>query len=1172
MPRDKWITIGIVQLTCHPAAILMDCDLLAEPFLPPSPAAALSMLGRYGVGIEPALNEIRNRYISWLESRVGQLLDTILAADRVPDIIILPECSVPAALLPMLRDRARRTGATVFAGTHSPSVYNEEPYRKCGIAKRVREKLFAGPLPPAVLPILGPKSAALHQKARPAIFERTDFTAARSDPVIIHNYDVETSAGSVSTAVLVCAEALGVPSYRSMPDFAVIAARERTPKRFEDHIGILGGNRIPVALCNDGLFGGSGVFFPADTRHAHWWYDAPFNGVLPTGDAYLEMAVNLAGVAPEMGVSDVSQQFRLTRLCPILNDGSKIADLEQAAYSAAAAGHTSVLRAQLDPLRSEGAHAVLVRQRWELITRLMELGTLNETVLAAVGSSVVLTGVTSLMLLEHEFAVLAERAVAKRLQSDGLADIDDKAVGVLAKTRRALSQYIGSRSASTSVNAVGRLQSAQAILDRETERREVREFIDDQASQVFVSTGLEGVGKSAVIRDGLAQAGVRVLVLTCVPGTSADFLFEAMHHAAGRIPAGHAPRDDFRVVDLIDCLAGVDVVWFVDAHNITRERLWITDAISRLISRLLDAQRAVGRLKYVFESRRAIPLDAPLGVHVRRRRVQGLGPKDATALIQQQLRRVGLDAATVDAAAIEEIAQAVSGHPGMLFLCAEVCEREGTDAVLEQLRGRRGFYMTAVRQLLDRMQLREAERRVLHALAECRRPVPAAVLDTLLTEGDRQEAVGELIDACLIERTSEGQLALAAMLRGAGPSLSPPGEQERRQFHALLADHFAGLSRTGSGLESYYAGFEANYHAAYAGLAPVCDTRGVEDAVIGIAAGYYRSEEYDQVARVLEPLISVKGGAGSLIASREDAVAMLAEAYGWTNQFEKAFALTRDLVQVRPQYASIFLEIGDAAMRSRQYPWVRDAIAQGAAAGADESELLMLRGRLAEKAESDLWGAISSYRAAIDAGSAPGWCFFYLGRALFRVGELEDALDVLGRGRDIVAERDGAGARNLENALLSQEMMALAMNDEWEPAEAIARVLATAEDPRPEAVLLGAYVRAYVDLSKGRPNPEHHLDDALAQLKSKDSGTSSTKAQLALFKGKLSETRGYPREAMREYEMACQHDPYNMHMKLCLKRSLLKSVKAAKSESERRAYQDALERVERDIGALKGEG
>src|SRR5580700_3170435 len=189
---------------------------------------------------------------------------------------------------------------TIFAGSHTfqtlPAAL--QVYRELGIdEKRLQRESRKSSL--AVLPILTHDRMRLITKTNLSPFEQTTTYASPRTPPDISPIPLALIRKRPSILPLLCSEALQTHNVSSRYTLAAILSYQSRPSRFEAFIDAQIHNHHPVAYCNDGRFGGSGVFTIRDDRNPDWFRD--FISSLPPEDAFLVMDVNLTQTAVQVG-------------------------------------------------------------------------------------------------------------------------------------------------------------------------------------------------------------------------------------------------------------------------------------------------------------------------------------------------------------------------------------------------------------------------------------------------------------------------------------------------------------------------------------------------------------------------------------------------------------------------------------------------------------------------------------------------------------------------------------------------------------------------------------------------------------------------------------------------------------------------------------------------------
>ena len=181
--------IAVCQLECHPALTVADLNYLGEPFFPAESSLVLSSLSRNSIDLAGLQKDREQRYLEWHAQRISKVLDFLVSLDRVPDLIVFSEASIPLSLLKPIRNFAIQNRTTVFAGTHSLQLTHEcgKVYKELGIKPAVHKSWgMKGWACTGVLTIFNGDQTTFHRKRVPSVFEVTDVS-----PLDKGNYELE---------------------------------------------------------------------------------------------------------------------------------------------------------------------------------------------------------------------------------------------------------------------------------------------------------------------------------------------------------------------------------------------------------------------------------------------------------------------------------------------------------------------------------------------------------------------------------------------------------------------------------------------------------------------------------------------------------------------------------------------------------------------------------------------------------------------------------------------------------------------------------------------------------------------------------------------------------------------------------------------------------------------
>jgi tetratricopeptide (TPR) repeat protein len=1067
------------------------------------------------------------------------LLEWLANTQQQPEFVVFPECSVPFECLGLIKKYSERTGTVFFAGTHTPrsSAISQNHYRKIlGVANQDVKGIFRqSSHPKAVLPIICPDRSYLIPKQHPSIFEMDDIDSTRAEPLA----PVSVSLGSRSIRIspLICSEALQLQSWNSpLPQLIVVLARDRHPNRYHKRIATWIENKLPVAFANDGSMGGSGIFAAIDQRRASWWFAPPNNGTLPHGEAFLHVELDLDSPAVQVAVSAPATPVQLLQVAPVLTRDNELLADEQVAFNKASNGDSAALLAMRQHLDKAATSAPLVSRRWDFLESLVAEGTLSDGWLNSVGQHITTQSLVQLSALEQQLANTAISQLQPLLETAADSNMPVELIGLLSKTLHSYQKSVARKAEDTRSHSLPQVPILP--IGRSEVIGDIRGFATKSAEPICFVNGLEAVGKSTVISAALQQATSKNIFLDCLSGTSADFLFEYLITAAGRVPPGMAPRIDFPADDIADALNSFDMVWFHNTQNAFDSGKWRTIGLQQFFDNLLIARQRT-KTKIILESRRNVLLNVPLGVQVLRRPIKRLLDEDAVALFDQQLRRAGVPIDTITDQDKSKVAHLTDGHPGLLILCADACAAVGIEKVIADLQKRSGFYLAAIQRLVNSIGLTELQAKLLEGLIYCRLPVPSTVFSTLGAT-EVAEALSDLVHDSLIERLPESLVQVTSLLRNCDFLNGSMNHSEIKTFHTACSEYYVAHARSSSILVAYRESVEANFHAALAGIKLPCTMSGLIDGLSAAARQEYDAQRYLNVVRFLGHL--------SPDELPEDLLAALADSYAWNDQFEDAFRLANLAVARNREYIQIYWKLCRAALHSRRWEFAERAIASADAHEPGSYLSFLYRGRLDLK-DSRYDNAIDNFKESARRSERDPWPYFYWARTLLRRGLPEECIEAIGEALTFLSKRGlSKGNRECERAVLTIQLHALLLTGHHEPARRILEILEKSEESRPETILSAAFVRAYYD---GGGDPNRILgvfDDALSRLAAGDSRRAHTRAQIALFRGKICEQMGDLKRATDEYERACSFDPHNVYMKVALSRLLMIIARNAKAE------------------------
>jgi hypothetical protein len=392
------LTIAIVQLKCHPSFRIGAGSYASEPFVDDEPQPCLQELRRHKFPVEELQQHCRDQYYTWHRARLESIIEWLkeLEDEDFPDIIVFPEGSIPRTFLSCLQKKLyfRSKGPLIFAGTHAFEHSSKARHEYEQLEVDINTLAELGRLDDdletvSVMPVLYPdRRVDLFPKLLLSPSERTAIgrkAAPPSQPSRIVEASVPRLGNQkIKVQTFVCSEALQYTGMgaRGTPDLAAILSYDRKPSRFAHLAQQLVDNQIPVVYCNDGAFGGSGVYSPQDRRVENWLAHPPHHGQLPAGDGIAIVDVAIRSNAPEMGVNNPRLTHSMLRLCSVVPENvssspwrisSRVAELRRQIEQCIAAGKSvdtlNVATTITNLLQSESPTAIQQLQ----LDRLLEL-------------------------------------------------------------------------------------------------------------------------------------------------------------------------------------------------------------------------------------------------------------------------------------------------------------------------------------------------------------------------------------------------------------------------------------------------------------------------------------------------------------------------------------------------------------------------------------------------------------------------------------------------------------------------------------------------------------------------------------------------------------------------------------------------------------------------------
>lgn len=267
------VRAALAQIFYKPAIVEQSVDHLDEPGLVQGGVSAASLRQI----LSPSKNEelshlqlqIREDYITYFTHKLQEIIRQICRIHR-PDLLLFPEYSVPYPCLPLLQSMARSHGMTIVAGSHTVLPAAEVYYSQAGLDIDTAQMRGS-----SIAPVFFPDGRADYQiKHQRSIFEVT--MQAQPEAPFKRFRSVTQSGEPYSFYVVICADALYTETVgqldlerREEADqnlMILTAACSTSTEGFRELSGQLARREIPMLICNNSRFGGSGIHLPPPIR------------------------------------------------------------------------------------------------------------------------------------------------------------------------------------------------------------------------------------------------------------------------------------------------------------------------------------------------------------------------------------------------------------------------------------------------------------------------------------------------------------------------------------------------------------------------------------------------------------------------------------------------------------------------------------------------------------------------------------------------------------------------------------------------------------------------------------------------------------------------------------------------------------------------------------------
>lgn len=311
------IRIHLAQIYYNLAYYSHDCNLLEEPhFSPPNSEARLGRLRKYP-DVKDLLESLGQSYLEYLSSRLTAIIKWSI--NRHANVIVFPEYSVPAVLLPQIVALCKDNNLHVIAGSHRVLLDAAplDAYESLGINSRT---LTPGA---AYVPVIAPSGSVTFVPKLTR--SRWDSDLIIPEAATRRVVTLDNDEDSVASAVLPCIDALRLDSLgqefnasEEFPRLVLCPSYSPSTDSFTEIGTVLARHEAVLATVNSAEYGNSSFFVPETLKRLFEQPAAAGYSIAKGDEAILELDYYSVPLHSSRGTVCPHQCGKSPRIYPII--------------------------------------------------------------------------------------------------------------------------------------------------------------------------------------------------------------------------------------------------------------------------------------------------------------------------------------------------------------------------------------------------------------------------------------------------------------------------------------------------------------------------------------------------------------------------------------------------------------------------------------------------------------------------------------------------------------------------------------------------------------------------------------------------------------------------------------------------------------------------------------
>lgn len=582
-------------------------------------------------------------------------------------------------------------------------------------------------------------------------------------------------------------------------------------------------------------------------------------------------------------------------------------------------------------------------------------------------------------------------------------------------------------------------------INREDEVSKLLSFFDSGNEFVIEITGMSQIGKSTAIKKAIDRTAFRKIKrIPLLNTSSAQYIVSEISSQDETYSISvKAGLDNLK--ELQYAIEDWDIIWLENCEQLSISGKWKSSEIETLINRFVSlAQNDKINIKFIFESAAGLPFNLRDPSVVKKLKIWGFERdriKHGVAILDQQLRRLDRKPGEILLEVKNQIVRDLGGHPLAIIFCADAIYDEGLTAVINAIKKGTGFYREVTDRIINNIisivALSEKDEKILRILSGCRIEAPR---DVVINTCDfpAVENISNLSRLCLIEIVSPYTIRLPGILK------------KRFRFRDLDVDTKNLLYNHAATLYSQLArenpqrlefAVEAEYYSTLTGKVAKIVTNLI-DGRFAAAKESYEEHKFQNAHQYIKPLVTDDAPVDIL------RLAALIDAQ--LGNLESALVKVEKVLEKNPYDSYFFSVIGKTTLTQSRPEFGDRLVKIGRKTGVMETKISVFEGRLALR-RRDFSKAEICFRQALTSPKTDPWAYFFLGSTYMRMGDLEEAINILFDGEKYLTQRSNFHS-NVGNAIRTKLGVSYVLNGDLEAAEKILEDIKNREPDNPETL------------------------------------------------------------------------------------------------------------------------